>query len=1100
MDILFSSLEKNVLIKEINDIFTKRHGNNLIYGASSVERQFILATAKKMIPSPLVIIVQDTASLKSWQENLTLFLPNTPIEELPQVDILNFDTKGQSIERKAQHNNILLRLLKEENFILLATAESTIKKVISKKKFFDASISLHIGQNISTDILLLRLSKLGYERNFEVEHMGHFSMRGGILDIFPLNTKMPLRIEFFGDEITSIREFSLDTKVSYKKLTEIFIFPFVTTEVDTEKTNFLEYLPPKSIVVFDEPTRVREKIIRTIEENPDIKKHLLTWDNLLEKTLEHTTVHFTMLLQKIHNVDVEYLLHIEGKEIARYSQNIAELLEDITLWQKENFFIIVFFHDFKKAQILCERLEEQHLYVSFNENLQELKTGIVYLLEGDLTTGFEFAEAKLVILTEKDIFGRQKKKLYRNITNNTRNRIKDIDEIHPGDYVVHIHHGIGLYVGVKTLEVEGIKKDYFHIKYSGEDKIFVPIDQVNLLQKYIGKDDSQPKLSKLSTKEWLKKKEKIKSSVEDIAKELVDLYAKRREQKGYAFSQDTAWQAEFEDAFPYEETEDQLKAISEIKADMEKERPMDRLLCGDVGFGKTEVAVRAAFKAVMDAKQVAILVPTTVLAQQHYRTLMERFTNFGVNVDLICRFRTAKEQKETAVKVALGKVDILIGTHAILNTNKIKFHDLGLLIVDEEQRFGVKQKEKIKKLSLGVDVLSLSATPIPRTLHMSLIGVRDLSIIATPPSERYPVQSYLLEANDRTIEAAIRRELNRGGQVYFIYNRVATIEQMKIKILDLIPEAHIDIAHGQMSEATLERVMMDFYEGHTDVLLSTSIVENGLDVPNANTIIIYNADYFGLSQLYQMRGRVGRSDRMSFAYFVYQVDKVLTEEAEKRLKAMKEFAELGAGFKIAKKDLEIRGAGNLLGREQHGHILDVGFELYCQLLDEAITELETGKPVRKHSEPIIDLTLEAYINTEYIEDAMHKIEIYQRIIAIRTEEHIKWIYEELCDRFGKPSPPVINLLKIARLKNLIRNIGIKSIIQKSSYLEITLEKEAICAKNIDMLLKLLGKTIIYLPKMNVLRLMLKKYKEISIIDLMLKLMKILAKQEEKASM
>ena len=643
-------------------------------------------------------------------------------------------------------------------------------------------------------------------------------------------------------------------------------------------------------------------------------------------------------------------------------------------------------------------------------------------------------------------------------------RIAHFREINVGDYVVHVNHGVGKYLGVETLDVGGIKKDYLHIKYGGDDKLFVPTDQVGLLQKYIGSEGETPRLHRMGGTEWVKAKARARASVEDIADELIALYAKRRAAKGFAFSPDTPWQREFEDAFPYEETPDQRRAIEEIKADMEKPEPMDRLLCGDVGFGKTEVAIRAAYKAVMDHKQVAVLVPTTVLAQQHFQTFSARFADFGVSVDIICRFRSAKEQKATIERLQANKVDVLIGTHAILNQNRVHFSDLGLLIVDEEQRFGVKQKEKIKKLAAGVDVLTLSATPIPRTLHMSLVGARDMSIIETPPAERFPVQSYVVEENDAVLKNAIKRELRRGGQVYFVYNRVESIDIMRRRLEELVPEARIQTGHGQMAEELLERVMVDFYEGRYDILLATSIVENGLDVANANTIIVYNADRFGLSQLYQMRGRVGRSNQMAFAYFVYQADKVLSETAEKRLQAMKEFAELGAGFKIAMRDLEIRGAGNLLGAEQHGHIASVGFEMYSKLLDEAIEERRTGKPPEEKLEPVIDIGAEAYIDGEYISDPMHKIEIYQRIAAIRRNAEIQELLDELIDRFGEPTPVVLRLLEVARIRNYARELGIRSVVEKPMFLEISfVEKPRFDPDGLLKLLNLFGRNAKMLP-------------------------------------
>ena len=636
-------------------------------------------------------------------------------------------------------------------------------------------------------------------------------------------------------------------------------------------------------------------------------------------------------------------------------------------------------------------------------------------------------------MTEKDIFGRQKKKLSRV---SSEERISSFREINVGDYVVHTQHGIGKYMGVETVEIEGIRRDYLRIQYGGDDKLFVPTDQVGMLQKYIGSEGEIPRLHRMGSTAWAKAKAKAKSAVEDIAQDLIRLYAQRKKTKGFAFGPDTVWQNEFEDAFPFEETPDQLAAINDIKRDMERQQPMDRLLCGDVGFGKTEVAIRAAFKAVMGGKQVAVLVPTTVLAQQHYQTFEERFRNFGPSVDVINRFRSAKEQKAILEKTREGRVDILIGTHALLNQKKVQFKDLGLLIVDEEQRFGVKQKEKIKSLAVGIDVLTLSATPIPRTLHMSLAGARDMSIISSPPQERFPVQTYVVENSNSIIRNAIHRELKRGGQVYFVYNRVETIEQMKLKLEEIVPDAVIQIAHGQMPEAQLERVMVEFYEGKYDILLATSIIESGLDIANANTIIVYDADRFGLAQLYQMRGRVGRSNHLAYAYLLYQQNKVLSEVAEKRLQAIKEFAELGAGFKIAMRDLEIRGAGDLLGAQQHGHIASVGFEMYCRLLDEAMQQIKTGKPVEIIPEPLIEIPVEAYLDGGYIGDAMHKIEIYQKIAAVRDNDQLEAVFGELTDRFGEPPMQVLNLLDVAKVRNYARQIGIEKIVQTPMFLEI----------------------------------------------------------------
>ena len=651
-----------------------------------------------------------------------------------------------------------------------------------------------------------------------------------------------------------------------------------------------------------------------------------------------------------------------------------------------------------------------------------------------MTDGFELTNSHLVVVVEGNIYGQQKRKL--------RNKPKKGQEINyftdltPGDYVVHSMHGIGKYIGLKTIETEGIHRDYIEIAYAGTDKLFLPANNLDQLQKYIGNEGDVPRIHKMGGRDWAKVVTKAKKSIDDLADKLVEIYAQREITEGFAFLPDQPWQQEFEDAFPYEETEDQLQATAEIKASMEKPVPMDRLLAGDVGFGKTEVAMRAIFKAVMSGKQVAVLVPTTVLAQQHFQTFWNRFAPFGVKVDVLNRFRSTSEKKQVLKGVEDGSIDVLIGTHSLLN-KKVVFKDLGMLVVDEEQRFGVAQKEKWKEWASNIDVLTLSATPIPRTLHMSLVGVREMSVINTPPEERLPVQTYVVEYDMNIVADAIKRELARGGQVYFVYNRVASINHMGELLEAALPGLRYAIAHGQMTGRQIEEIMTDFYEGHYDVLLSTSIIETGLDIPNANTIIIYDADRLGLSQLYQMRGRVGRSRRRAYAYFMYRPDKMLSEAAEKRLKAIEEFTELGAGFKLAMRDLEIRGAGNLLGSQQHGNIASVGFGMYVSMLEEAIAKAQNKEVEREVSiDPAIDLEVDAFIDDAYIKDSARKISVYQRLLHIKSKEQLDDMTDELIDRFGTPTDPVDRLLRIAQIKEQARLLGIKSIVRRNQQLTI----------------------------------------------------------------
>ncbi|MBO4780144.1 MAG: transcription-repair coupling factor, partial [Selenomonadaceae bacterium] len=770
--------------------------------------------------------------------------------------------------------------------------------------------------------------------------------------------------------------------------------------------------------------RIFESIRDITAENPELKKKIFTFEQILKASRSSTLIYFELMIKKVRGVEPTETIGITAANVMNFQWQTKFFLDEVSRLLELGQKIFILFASDAKLNGVMKLLYENNL------------TG-VELERGNLSDGFTFPNAKLTVLTEQNIFGGQIHHKRRKISSeNAGEQIRHFSDIHPGDYVVHVENGIGKYLGVETLEFDGVHKDFLHIQYGGADKLFVPVDQVQYLQKYISSDGAVPKLSRLGSGDWVRAKSRAASAVEDIAEKLLELYAERKQAEGFAFAADDATQREFEEAFPYEETADQIRAVSDIKRDMESPQPMDRLVCGDVGFGKTEIAIRAAYKAAMNGKQCAVLVPTTVLAQQHYRTFSARFAGFLPTVDVICRFRTPKEQRITLQKVRAGQIDVLIGTHSILSS-RIQFKDLGLLNIDEEQRFGVKQKEKIRALSAGVDILTLSATPIPRTLHMSLVGARDMSLIETAPSERFPVQTYIIEDDDEIISEALRREIRRGGQIYFVYNRIETIDRMRDRILNLVPEAQIRTAHGQLSEDLLEKIMMDFYEGEFNILLTTTIIESGLDVANANTIIVYDADNFGLAQLYQMRGRVGRSSRMAFAYFVHRADKILSETAEKRLQAMREFAQLGAGFKIAMRDLQIRGAGNLLGSQQHGHIASVGFEMYCQLLEEAVNKLQKKSVERvEEPDPIINLPTEAFINRDYISNAGDKIEIYRRLAVMREDIEVKNLRDELIDRFGKITEPVENLLQVARIRLAAKNLSIHSLTEKNLRVEI----------------------------------------------------------------
>jgi len=1041
MQNLLSVMLQDSNIQQMSTCYNREKGQAFVYGLSGTQKHASFSACYAENPQTTVIITHDGEEINKWREDLATLLPDTEVVEMPVLDMVDFTVAAKGITQNSRRMELLGRLLKGEQLIVLTTAQAVAQKGISPKQFRAISLKLVVGDVIERDDLLEHLVKLGYERTDQVEIQGEFCVRGGIVDIYPVNSHKPYRIEFFDDEVDSIRWFDVDTQTSVGKVDKAEILPFDVFDDKYRKAMFTEFLPQKAVVIVDAPLKIREEIIKLAKENPDIKGRLFSWEEFLEKTAKVNVIYLAMMLHSLHGITLDHMIGVTVQGMASYQRQFDMLTDDLSGWLDEGQQILVTLGDNAKITSLRELMARHRLASAEGDSSTPLKKGLVTLIRGTLLNGFELPNANLVVVTEKDIFGRQKKKT---LKVSKDERITHFREINVGDYVVHVQHGIGKYCGVETKEIDGIKRDYLFIQYGGEDRLYVPTDQVGLLQKYIGKEGEIPRLHKIGSSSWTKTKNKVRASVKDIAQELIQLYAKRRQAEGYAFSQDTVWQQEFEDAFPYEETPDQLNAVAEVKADMERPQPMDRLLCGDIGFGKTEVAMRASFKAVMDGKQVAVLVPTTVLAQQHYKTFMERFNNFGPSVEVINRFRSPKEQKEILARVEDGRTDILIGTHAILNAKKVHFKELGLLIVDEEQRFGVAQKEKIKRLSTGIDVLTLSATPIPRTLHMSLAGARDMSIMETAPRERLPVQTYVVEENDGIIRNAIRRELKRGGQVYFVYNRVESIYYMQSRLEALVPEARIRVGHGQMPEAQLERVMVEFYENEFDVLLSTTIIENGLDVANANTMIVFDADKFGLAQLYQMRGRVGRSKKLAYAYLLYKQDKVLTEVAEKRLQAIKEFAELGAGFKIAMRDLEIRGAGNLLGAQQHGHIASVGFEMYCRMLDEAVQELKTGKPVERKADPVVEFKVEAYIDGDYVGNAMHKIEIYQRIAAIKNNDSLNRLVDELIDRFGDPPPPVQNLLTVAKIRNLSRDLGIKRIAEGTQNLEFYFDGEPKC--------------------------------------------------------
>lgn len=835
--------------------------------------------------------------------------------------------------------------------------------------------------------------------------------------------------------------------------------------------SFLDYFSKEETIFFlDEPARIlerakvyelefRESMASRLEGGyilPSQSNVLFPYEEILGKVANQTTILLSMMIHNFPFFSPNSQFHIDVKSVNSYNNSFEELVKDLKMYRQKGYQVLMLSPSSTRAKRLAQDIREHDIPVTYQEKLDGfVAQGEIISVQGRITRGFEYPLLKFAIISESDVFTAREKRKKGKKKKNTYSgaKIQSFSDISIGDYVVHEKHGLGIYKGIEKIEVDKVTKDYICIEYKGGSKLFILASQLDLIQKYASSSARKPKLNKLGGTEWEKTKSKVRSEIKNIAKELVELYAIRQSKEGYAFSKDTVWQREFEELFPYEETGDQLDAIAATKADMESKKIMDRLICGDVGYGKTEVAIRAAFKAVTDGKQVVFLVPTTILAQQHYNSFVERMKNFPINIHMMSRFRTQAEQKRTMEGLKNGMVDIVIGTHRVLSKD-MEYKDLGLLIIDEEQRFGVSDKEKIKQLKKNIDVLALSATPIPRTLHMSMIGIRDMSVLEEPPVDRRAVQTYVLEYNEELIKEAIHRELARGGQVYYVYNRVNNIEEITEQIAKLVPEASVGFAHGQMSERQLEAIMYQFINGELDVIVSTTIIETGLDISNANTMIIHDANYLGLSQLYQLRGRVGRSNRSSYAFLMYRRDTMLKETAEKRLQAIREFTDLGSGFKIAMRDLEIRGAGNLLGAEQSGHMEAIGYDLYCKMLNDAVRRLKGEKDDMEDFETTIDVMIDAFIPATYVRNEMQKLELYKRIASIESEEEYADMTDELLDRYGEPPASVLNLLKISLLKSKAHEAHITQIEQKNGQLIFTMYQQArVKVEGIEPLLK-----------------------------------------------
>lgn len=1065
--------------KEIIKIIKGKLVNKiLLSGLKDSARSFFiaaLASKEEIKKSYLIITDSQENALKIYQDLRTFLNKSKSKEEsiflFPSFDVLPYEDISSDPQIIQQRINILKHLSMNDHnkkrIILISDIKALLPKLASPQKFKKTSWKLKVGDVLKKEDFLKTLLDQNYRSLEIVEEKGEFSSRGGLIDFFPITSENPLRLELFGDQIESIRYFNLNTQRSILKLADYTLLPSRELIADGSSnfnySTIFDYLPEDLIVIQNEPELIQEKTEEFQEEIENIYQkiekdkrelffspasYFITYseicDELKRKKIINIT-HFTEENKEDISINQEekkeYIREfiLEGREITSYFGNLDLFAKDLEKWQKEKEHIIILVRNEGRSQRLAEILEERGVKRFTTGRMEEyahLKSTI-FISYGYLNYGFRLPNLKTVFITDQEIFGKERKKRYK-LTRHRGEPFSTIMDISSGDYVVHIDHGIGIYKGIVNLIPKGVKQDYLLIEYSQGDKLYVPVDQFNLVHKYIGIKDKTPKIYRLGGVSWGKAKGKAKRSIQRLAQELYNLYVARKEIRGFAFSKDNNWQQELEMSFPYEETYDQLQALSEVKADMEIVKPMERLICGDVGYGKTEIAIRAAFKAVLDGKQVAILAPTTILVQQHYDTFRERMNPFPINIDMLSRFRTKQEQKKVIDDLEEGKVDIIIGTHRLIQ-NDIRFKDLGLLIVDEEQRFGVLHKERIKKLKESIDSLTLTATPIPRTLHMSLIGVRDLSVINTPPEDRFPIATYICKRDDKVITEAVRRELDREGQIFFVHNRVRSIQKIARDLNRLFPKARIGIAHGQMAEEQLEDIMIDFLEKKYDILVCTTIIEIGLDIPNVNTIIIDDAYKFGLSQLYQLRGRVGRTDRRAYAYLLYPSYRSISDTAKKRLQAIKEFSELGSGFKLAMRDLEIRGAGNLLGKEQHGSVGEVGFNLYCRLLEEAIKELreeEKGKKKKEEITPVIDIKIEAYIPGVYISDLKQRVLIYKKLAEIKNIEDLERVKEELRDRYGIYPRELRNLLEIIYLKIFLRKLDIGSLVVKEEKLII----------------------------------------------------------------
>ena len=1105
MNTIIGELGKNPKFNEYINSIQNKQSPIAISGLTDVGMAQMISATKEFCKRPICVITYNEIQAKRLLEDIKYFTDK--VLYLPKKEIVTYDYVAESKDLPYERIETLNKIQEMRTGIVVTTIEAALQKMISKKALYKNILNFKVGEITNLENLKKKLTELGYVRCDLIEGRGQFSVRGGIVDI-SLTEKEGVRIEFWGDEIDSIRYFNIVSQRSTENIEKITIYPAheyllekpideviskirntiykdflhnqIEQDIETikegnyiskcdryfnafyeEQETIVDYLTDKFLIIIDEETKIKQRAINVNNDCQNIIQLLIEKEKIAPDALKNIC-NFEQFEEKLDKKQIIYIEKFDNevkKQAEKFNWIYKEknfVKSEIEIFFKEIFKdqmakknIYILSDTKEKAKKICSLLNEKEILNKFEEKLNQTIIGknnefIVTVSVGKLSSGFECFDTNQVVITSQELIEGEKRKTYKSSAFKEGEKVVYAD-LKIGDYVVHKNYGIGIFIGVNTITADGTTKDYIKIKYYGDDILYVPTNQLDSVRKYIGGDEGGLKVNKLGTKEWLNTKAKVKKNLRQVAKELIELYARREKAKGYAFAPDTPWQTQFEDSFPYQETDDQLRCIEEVKKDMEKDKPMDRLLCGDVGYGKTEVAIRAAFKAVMSGKQVAYLAPTTVLAEQQFKEFRDRMSNFGVKVEVLNRFKTKKEQTEIIKKLKLGEVDVIVGTHRILSKD-VEFKDLGLLIIDEEHRFGVKDKEKIKQYKETIDVLTMTATPIPRTLHMSIVGVRDMSVIYEPPYNRKPVQTYVLEYDQEVIKEAITKELERNGQVFYLFNNVEKIMQKADEISNLVPEAKVAYAHGQMTGKEIENIMEEFVEGKTNVLVCTTILESGIDIPNANTIIVENADRMGLAQLYQIRGRVGRSDRQGYAYITYKKDKLLSEVADKRLKAIKEFTEFGSGFKIAMRDLEIRGAGSLLGEIQSGHLEQVGYDTYCNLLDEVVKEMQ-GQEIKPEIDVQIDLDATCFIPDEYISDSSQKIEIYQDIALCKNEEDIQNVIDEMIDRFGNMPKEIENLLEIARIKILCKKLNISKVQGKHNFVVFIFEAKEL---NIDV--------------------------------------------------